>query len=66
MLIRHVRGGSRDDVLQKAPRHLLIEEPSAVLGEDRRILNRFVHRQADEPAKQNVVVELLYQQPLWA
>ena len=51
---------------KKAPSDLLIEQPVAILGEYRGRPHRFVHRQPDEPAEQQVVIELLHQQPLAA
>ena len=43
-----------------------VQQPVAILREHRRRPDRLVHRQADEPAEQKVVVELLHQQPLAA
>jgi hypothetical protein len=40
-----------------------VEQPVAVLAEHRRIPHRIVRRQADEPAEQQIVVELLHQLP---
>src|SRR5687768_2336031 len=41
-----------------------LEEAIAILGKGRRIPHGIVQAQADEPAKQQVVLELLDQQPL--
>src|ERR1019366_7409359 len=46
--------------------HLAVQQPVAVLGEDSMVPNRVVHAQADEPAEQQVVVELLDQLALRA
>jgi hypothetical protein len=43
-----------------------LQEPLAVLGEHRHVPDRHIHRQSDEPAKQQIVVELLHQLPLGA
>ena len=42
------------------------QQPLAVLGEHRHVPHRRVHRQADEPAEQHVVGQLLHQLPLGA
>jgi hypothetical protein len=46
--------------------HLAVQQPVAVLGEDRMVPHRVVHAQAHEPAEQQVVVQLLDQLPLRA
>jgi hypothetical protein len=51
---------------EEAPGDLLIQEPIPILREHRRHPDRLVHVHADEPAKQQVVVQLLYEQPLAA
>ena len=45
---------------------LALQEPVAVLGEHRHVPDRRVHRQADEPAEQQVVVQLLHELALRA
>jgi len=59
-------GFQRLDALEEQARHLLVEQPVAVLAEGRVIPHRLVHRQADEPAKQQVEIDLLDQLPLGA
>ncbi len=66
VLVGHQAGGPFDHAPEAAPGDLLIEQPVAILGERRRVPDPIVHRQADEPAKQQVVIELLHQQPLAA
>src|SRR6476469_9259690 len=39
-------------------RHISLQKPLAVLGEYRNVPDRRVHRQPDEPAKQQIVIEL--------
>ena len=53
-------------VLEEVLGDRLVEQPLAVEGERRVIPHRVVDVQADEPAEQQVVVELLHQQPLAA
>jgi len=53
------------------PGHELLEDvavlqPFAVLGERRGVPHRIIRRQADEPAIQQIVVQLLDQLPLRA
>ncbi len=69
-----LRGGHQ--LLQEAPHHLVIEEPISVLvpparsacgrckGERAGVPDRIVGTQADKPAEQQVVVELLQPKPL--
>ena len=45
-------------------KHPVIEEPLPVLGECGGVPDRIVGTQADKPAEQQVVVELLQQKPL--
>jgi hypothetical protein len=66
VFVRHVRLSPGHDALQKVARQFLIQQAVAILREDRRIPNPVVHRKPDEPAKQDVVIELLHQQPLAA
>ena len=47
-------------------RDIAVEQPVAVLAEHGRIPHRIVRRQPDEPAEQQVVVELLHQLPFRA
>ena len=47
-------------------RHIAFEQPFAVLGEDRCVPDRRIHRQADKPAEQQIIVKLLHQLPLGA
>jgi hypothetical protein len=51
---------------EETPGDLLIQQAVAILAEYRRRPDRFVHIHADEPAKQQVVVQLLHQQALAA
>ncbi len=66
MLIRHQPLGLRLDPCKERLRQLLIQKPVAILAEYRVIPHRVVDLQSDEPAEQQVVVELLHQQPLAA
>ena len=52
--------------IEEARGNLALQQPRAILGERRRHPEVGVHRQADEPAKQQVVLELLDQHPLAA
>jgi len=58
------RLGLTDHSGQEFRRHVTPKQPIAVLAEGRGVPYRVVHRQADEPTKQQVVVQLLHQQPL--
>ena len=49
---------------QQLSGHLRLDQPVAVLGEARVIPDRLIDRQPHEPAKQQVVIQLLAQQPL--
>ena len=51
---------------QELGRDLALEQPVAVLGEHRHVPDRIVDAEPDEPAEQQVVVELLHQLPLRA
>ena len=51
---------------QELGRDLALEQPVAVLGEHRHVPHRIVDAQADKPAKQQVVVQLLHQLALRA
>ena len=46
--------------------HIAFLKAFAVLGEHGRVPDRIVRREADEPAKQQIVVELLHQLALGA
>jgi hypothetical protein len=56
--------GLVDHTLEKRLRHIGVEQPLSVLRERRRIPHRVVHLESDEPAKQQIVVELSHEQPL--
>src|SRR5262245_39678552 len=66
VLIGHQSVRAVHHAAEKAPRDLLIEQSIAIFGEHRRVPNRVVHRETNEPAKQQVVVKLLHQQALAA
>src|SRR5262249_25377749 len=51
---------------QKLPRHVCFKQPIAVLREHPRNPYRLVHAETNEPAVEQVVVELLHQLPLRA
>ena len=53
-------------LLQKAPHDVVIEQPLAVLGECGGVPDRIIRAQSHKPAEQQVVVELLQQQPFRA
>lgn len=58
--------GLSHDGLEEPAGDVRFQQPVPVLGEGRVVPYRVVHRQAHEPAKQQVVVELLAQQPFAA
>jgi len=58
--------GHCDDLVKERHHHIVLDEPRAVLAEHRGYPHRIVHRQADEPAVQQVVVHLLHQLSLRA
>src|SRR5712692_5004806 len=60
------RPGLRQHALEERLGDVALEQPLTVLGEHRGIPDRVVHVQSDEPAEQEVVVELLHQHPLAA
>jgi hypothetical protein len=64
VFVRHQIGRTRDHALKEAVGHGVLQQPIAILREDRRHPDRFIHLQAHEPPKQDVVIELLHQQPL--
>src|SRR5262245_6569546 len=66
VLITHQPFRLRFDFRKEPLRQILIQHPFAVLAEHRMIPYRLVHLQAHKPAKQQVVVELLHQQPFTA
>ena len=56
--------GSSHQLLQELPHHLVIEEPLPVLGECGGMPDRIIRAEPHKPAEQQVVVQLLQQQPL--
>jgi hypothetical protein len=60
-LLRQVQYGDK-----KLGGDIAVEQPIPVLAEHRRIPHRIVHRQTDEPAEQQIIVELLHQLPFRA
>ncbi len=53
-------------LFQEAPHDVVIEEPLPVFGECGGVPDRIIWAQTHKPAKQQVVVQLLQQQPLRA
>jgi hypothetical protein len=51
VFVRDHIGGTRDDTLEEAVGDRVLQQPIAVLGEDRWHSNRLVHLQPHEPAK---------------
>jgi hypothetical protein len=49
---------------QELVRHFRFQQPVAVVREHRRMPDLSIDRQADEPAEQQIVVDLLHQHPL--
>jgi len=66
VFVGHPRRRLRDDQLKKALGHGLRQEPIPILREDRRCPDEFIQLQAHEPAEQDVVIELLHEQPFAA
>jgi hypothetical protein len=68
MLIAQQRLNIRSphQLVQKPAHDLLVQQPVTVLGECGGMPDRIVRAQANKPAEQQVVVELLVQQPLRA
>ena len=66
MIVRHERPRLLVHRSKELLRHFAVEQPVAVLGEDRMVPHRVVHAQADKPAEQQVIVKLLDQLPLRA
>jgi hypothetical protein len=66
VLIREEPGllGLPEDAVEKEPGRILGEETVSVLGESRVVPHRFVDREAHKPAEEEVVIELLDQEPL--
>ena len=58
--------GSSHQLLQEQPHDVVIEEPITIFGERGRMPDRIIGAQSDKPAEQQVVVELLQQQPFGA
>jgi len=56
----------RHHTFQERGGDLAVQQPLAVLGEHGRVPHQLVHVQANEPAEEQVVVELLQQLPLAA
>ncbi len=66
VLVRQLRFGLRQHAGKERARHFLIQQPLPILAEHRVVPHRFVHLHSHEPAKQQVVAQLLHQQPLAA
>lgn len=64
MLVRQQPGRPRllDHRLEEMARDLVFQQAIMVLAEGRRVPHRLIHAQADEPAEQQVVADLLDQQ----
>ena len=58
--------GLRKHALEERARDVARQQPLPVLGEDRGVPDRVIHAQAHEPAKEQVVIELLHELPLAA
>ena len=56
--------GNRKHLVEQCDHRVMLNQALAVLGKHRRHPNRVIHRQADEPTKQQVVLRLLHQQAL--
>src|SRR5213594_4885896 len=54
------------DPLEKSPRDVAAEQPFPILREHRGVPDRVIHGQAHEPPEEQVVVELLHEEPLAA
>ena len=65
MLVREQTGrpGVGLDRIKEGGRDIPRQQPVTILGKRRGMPDRVVHIQADEPAEQQVVVELFHQQP---
>jgi hypothetical protein len=55
-----------ENARKKLRRDIAVEQPVPVLAEHGRIPHRIVRRQPDEPAEQQIVVELFHQLPFRA
>src|SRR5579859_5113271 len=66
VLVGHVALGPLHYPLEEAPRRLLVEQSIPVLREHGGIPHPLVHVHPYEPSEQQVVVQLLHQQPLTA
>ena len=68
MLAREQRLDLRvgEDRGQEAARDIALQQAIAIFGEHRHVPHRRIHRQADEPAEQHVVGDLLHQLPFRA
>ena len=51
---------------EELARHIAAQQPVAVLGEGRTIPDLVIHRETDEPAEQQIVIDLLHQLPFAA
>jgi len=58
--------GSTHQLLQELSHDVVIEQPITVFGECGRMPDRIVGAEAHKPVEQQVVLELLQQQPLGA
>ncbi len=54
----------RQNRRQELARHVALKQPVTILRKRRGVPNRRIHRQSDEPAEQQIIVELLHQLPL--
>src|SRR5947199_2449572 len=64
VLIGHETGSLRSHWLKKLLSQFLVEPSVAVLAENRMVPYRSIDLQADEPAEQQIVVELFHEQSL--
>src|ERR1041384_5450266 len=62
VLIRHQAYCLSLDLLEESLRHVLIQQPVPVLAVHRRVPYSIINLQANKPAKQQVVIELLHEQ----
>jgi len=58
--------GERQDLAEKLPHDGFRKQPFPVLGEGRRRPHAIIHGEADEPAVQEVVLDVLHQLPFGA
>ena len=66
VLVRQQILRALDDAPEEAAGDLLVEQAVPILREDRGAPDRLVHLHPDEPPEQQVVIQLLHQQPLAA